>query len=145
MKAVITYYSHKGHTANYAREIAMHLWSRGVSVSLCSLSDFDKKKAAEADILVLGCWTSGFFVVGQHPHKQWREFARSIAGEYSTKRFILFTTYKINTGSMFRRMRQALNLSASGSVLQLKSRTGKLTDQDRKYLDSYIQNNLHTP
>lgn len=144
MKAVITYYSHKGHTANYAREIAMHLWSRGVSVSLCSLSDFDKKKATEADILVLGCWTSGFFVVGQHPHRRWREFARSIAGEYSAKRFILFTTYKIRTGSMFRRMQQELGLPPSERVARLKSRTGRLSAQDREYLDNYIHNQ-HTP
>lgn len=144
MKAVITYYSHKGHTANYAREIAMHLWSRGVSVSLCSLSDFDKKKAAEADILVLGCWTSGFFVVGQHPHRRWREFARSIAGEYSAKRFILFTTYKIRTGSMFRRMQHELGLPPSERVARLKSRTGRLSAQDREYLDNYIHNQ-HTP
>lgn len=144
MKAVITYYSHKGHTANYAREIAMHLWSRGVSVSLCSLSDFDKKKAAEADILVLGCWTSGFFVVGQHPHRRWREFARSIAGEYSAKRFILFTTYKIRTGSMFRRMQQELGLPPSERVARLKSRTGRLSVQDRESLDNYIHNQ-HTP
>lgn len=144
MKAVITYYSHKGHTANYAREIAMHLWSRGVSVSLCSLSDFDKKKAAEADILVLGCWTSGFFVVGQHPHRRWREFARSIAGEYSAKRFILFTTYKIRTGSMFRRMQQELGLPPLERVARLKSRTGRLSAQDLEYLDNYIHNQ-HTP
>ena len=27
-KAVVLYYSHKGKTARYAREIAMYLWSR---------------------------------------------------------------------------------------------------------------------
>ena len=38
-KAIILYYSHKGKTAAYAREITMYLWSKGLSVSLCSISD----------------------------------------------------------------------------------------------------------
>ena len=57
MKAIVIYYSHKGRTANYAREIAMYLWSKGISVSLCSVSDFDRNKAKEADLLLTGCWS----------------------------------------------------------------------------------------
>lgn len=39
MKAAVLYYSHKGKTAGYAREIAMYLWSKGLNVSLSSISD----------------------------------------------------------------------------------------------------------
>ena len=41
MKATVLYYSHKGKTAFFAREIAMYLWSKGLHVSLCAISDFD--------------------------------------------------------------------------------------------------------
>ena len=39
MKAAVLYYSHKGKTAGYAREITMYLWSKGLNVSLSSVSD----------------------------------------------------------------------------------------------------------
>ena len=44
MKATVVYYSHKGKTAGYAREIAMYLWSKGWNVSLSSLSDFKPER-----------------------------------------------------------------------------------------------------
>lgn len=69
MKAIVLYYSHKGKTARFAREIAMYLWSKGLHVSLSSLSDFEAARIKETDFLITGCWTCGWFVVGQHPHK----------------------------------------------------------------------------
>lgn len=64
MKVVVLYYSHKGKTASYVREIAMYLWSKGVSVSLSSISGFGVEKLRQADVLITGCWTCGWFVVG---------------------------------------------------------------------------------
>lgn len=69
MKATVLYYSHQGKTAFFAREIAMYLWSKGLNVSLSAISDFDTQKLNETDFLISGCWTCGWFVVGQHPHK----------------------------------------------------------------------------
>ena len=54
-KAVVLYYSHKGKTARYAREIAMYLWSKGLSVSLSAVTDYDPARLGEADFLITGC------------------------------------------------------------------------------------------
>ena len=59
MKAIVLYYSHKGKTARFAREIAMYLWSKGLHVSLSSLSDFEPARIKETDFLITGCWTCG--------------------------------------------------------------------------------------
>lgn len=67
MKAAVLYYSHKGKTAGYAREITMYLWSKGLNVSLSSVSDAVPEKLSDCDFLVSRCWTCGWFVVGQHP------------------------------------------------------------------------------
>ena len=109
-KAVVLYYSHKGKTARYAREIAMYL----------------------------GCWTCGWFVVGQRPHERWRDFSRGIAGRVPAGRTLLFTTYKIRTGSLFRRMREALGLTGRDEVPCLASRSGLLTEADKSRLDLFI-------
>lgn len=139
MKAVIVYYSHTGRTAAYARDIAMYLWQQGVSVSLCSTADYNEEKAAGADLIVLGCWTSGWFVVNQHPHKKWRAFAKAMPRD-KQGRLLLFTTYLFRPGSMFRRMQRCLPRGLSHKKQwRLASKTGRLSDDDKRVLLSFLQ------
>ncbi|WP_072541815.1 NADPH-dependent FMN reductase family protein [Bacteroides mediterraneensis] len=138
MKATVLYYSHKGKTAFFAREIAMYLWSKGLHVSLCAISDFDPQKLAETDFLLSGCWTCGCFVVGQHPHRQWKACSRRMAGQVPSHRTLLFTTYKFRTGSMLRNMKKTLRISRKASVPFLQSKNGLLTDSDKQILDRFI-------
>ena len=123
MKAAVLYYSHKGKTAGYAREIAMYLWSKGLNVSLSSVSDAVPEKLSDCDFLVSGCWTCGWFVVGQHPHKRWKAFSRRIRGLVKAERTC---------------MKRTMGIPASCSVPFLKSRTGFLTESDKKQLDQFI-------
>lgn len=141
MKATVLYYSHTGRTAGYAREIAMYLWSRGLNVSLSSLSDFNIERLKDTDLLLTGCWTCGWFVVGQHPHQKWTEISRLMAKSISPHQILLFTTYKIYTGSMFRQMKKTMQIPNNLQVPELKSKTGRLTIKDRELLDRFIKNN----
>lgn len=138
MKATILYYSHKGKTANYAREIAMYLWSKGVTVSLSALSDFDVSKLKDTDFLIMGCWTSGWFFFNQHPHPKWRELVSAFPKEDIPSKILFFTTYKIRTGSMFSRMRKAMHLPKDFQTARLQSRTGFLCSCDKDLLDQFI-------
>lgn len=137
-KAVVLYYSHRGKTAAYAREIAMYLWSKGLNVRLSSVSDAKPEDLQECDYLLSGCWTCGWFVVGQHPHTRWREFARQIRGRMDAAHTLLFTTYRIRTGSMRPRMKRALGIPATQQVSFLKSRNGRLSSTDKALLDHFI-------
>lgn len=139
MKIAVLYYSHKGKTAGYARDIGMYLWSKGADISLSSISDFDKKRISEFDFLILGCWTCGLFVFGQHPHKKWKEFCEEIKDEVTAGKVAFFTTYKLRTGGLFRRMSKILGIQYSSEILCLKSRTGKLSDKEKKKLDCMIR------
>lgn len=138
MKATVLYYSHKGKTACLAREIAMYLWSKGLNVSLSAISDFDASKLKDTDLLLSGCWTCGWFVIGQHPHKQWVSSARKMAGAVPPQKLLFFTTYKFRTGGMFRRMKKAMDVPASVPVNSLKSKNGRLTNEDKLILDQFI-------
>lgn len=138
MKATVLYYSRKGKTARYAREIAMYLWSKGLNVTLSPLSDFEPSRIGETDLLITGCWTCGWFVVGQHPHKTWCELSRPLAGIVSAGRTLFFTTYKIRTGSMFRRMGKVMKVPREARLPVLASRTGILTLADKDILNSLI-------
>lgn len=137
-KAVVLYYSHKGKTAAYAREIAMYLWSKGLNVSLSAVSDATPEKLAGCDFLISGCWTCGWFIIGQHPHKQWQDFSRQIQQLVQADHTLLFTTYRFRTGSMYMRMKRTLNIPRTYPVPFLKSKTGRLTDEDKTQLDHFI-------
>ena len=142
MKATVLYYSHKGKTAFFAREIAMYLWSKGLNVSLSAISDFDTQKLNETDFLISGCWTCGWFVVGQHRHKKWSACSRKMAGRISPHRTLLFTTYKFRTGSIYRKMKKTLKISRNTHIPFLKSKNGLLTETDKKILDQFISTSL---
>ena len=138
MKAIVLYYSYKGKTARFAREIAMYLWSKGLHVSLSSLSDFEPARIKETDFLITGCWTCGWFVVGQHPHKTWCELSKPLSGIVPPEQTLFFTTYKIRTGSMFNRMKKVMQIPAKVQSFELRSRTGMLTADDKLILDALI-------
>ena len=134
MRATVLYYSHTGLTAAYAREIAMYLWSKGLDVSLSSISDFDKQRLLKSDIVLSGCWTCGWFVIGQHPHRKWVDFSKSVADFIDEGKIL----------SMHRRMRKAMNMTGKGVSGFLKSKTAHLTDEDKTELDTFIQSNMLT-
>lgn len=144
MRATVLYYSHTGLTAAYAREIAMYLWSKGLDVSLSSISDFDKQRLLKSDIVLSGCWTCGWFVIGQHPHRKWVDFSKSVADFIDEHKVMFFTTYKIRTGSMYSRMSRAMNMTRKRKHVFLKSKTAHLTDEDKTKLDIFIHSNMLT-
>ena len=135
--AVVVYRSATGTTRQLAEEIGAHLESRGRATSVQSVGDADPASLAGADLVLLGCWTSGLLVVAQHPDEPWMAFVRDMP-TLGRARVGLFTTYKLATGSMFPRMRKALDGKAAGVDLELKSRDGHLSDAGRAALDRLL-------
>jgi hypothetical protein len=76
-------------------------------------------------------------IVGQHPDRDWKEFAAGLP-ELRNKRIALFTTYLIATGSMFWKMRKALNGKTYRPMATLKARGTDLTDKNKAVLDSLM-------
>ena len=138
-KAVILFNSKTGTTSKYAREIGSYLEAKGLVVEISSIQGFkyNPEILDEAEIVLLGCWTSGLMVVFQHPEAVWKEFAAKLPSMPNSK-LVLFTTYKILTGSMFRNMYKELEGKFQNNLLELKSRSGKLSIQDREVLDQYL-------
>ncbi len=139
MKAVIIYYSHTGMTAAYARAITMYLWQQGVTVSMMASADYTPEKTADADMLLLGCWTSGWFIVHQHPHKKWKAFAKQIPANQQGQ-LLLFTTYLIRPGSMFRNMYRRLPKTLTHKQQwRMASKRPILSEADKLLLKDFVQ------
>ncbi len=143
--ALVVYRSHTGVTRRYGEEIGRYLETRGVEAKVVSVGECDMTAIAGADYLFLGCWTSGMFVVMQHPDGPWMSFAREMPKVGRTAvdgtglpKVALFTTYQLRTGSQFSKMRKALGGKTPTPTLELKSRGGGLSDKDRRSLNEFI-------
>ena len=79
----------------------------------------------------------GLMVILQHPEKEWVDFAAKLPPMPDAK-VALFTTYKILTGSMFRNMVKRLKGKFANPSLELKSRNGSLSEEDKQALDNLI-------
>jgi flavodoxin len=134
--AAIVYRSRTGTTRRFAEEIGAHLRTRGIQVVVASVGDADPRALADADIVLLGCWTNGLMVLLQHPDQPWISFAREIP-ELAGPKVGLFATYKLLTGSMFARMRAELAGRVGSIEIELKSRDGSLSAAQRDALDRF--------
>lgn len=147
--AVVVYRSRTGTTRRMAEEIAAHLRAKGLETRLGSVGEIEPASLAQADVVLLGCWTSGLLLIGQHPDVPWTDFARDVP-DLAGRKVALFATYRFRTGSMFRRMRSALRGvdAAPGpdpapgldpaEVPELASRDGRLDDRARRILDGLL-------
>lgn len=135
--AAVVYRSHTGRTRAFAEEIATYLRTQGVDAQVSSVGECDMTKLPTVDFLLLGCWTSGMFVVLQHPDEPWLAFVRDLP-PIRNARVGLFTTYQLLTGSMFAKMRAALTGKTPAPGLELKSRDAKLSKGDRQALARFV-------
>lgn len=138
MKAHVTYLSKTGITRKYASEIDSLLRSNQVESIMQNIHDATPADAEGVDLVLLGAWCHGLFIVLQHPDKPWVAFARQLP-DLSGKKVALFTTYKLATGSMFRKMQNQLKLGENQPVEIFKSKNGSLSEEDKTRLLKWIK------
>jgi len=136
-QAVILYQSKTGITKKYAGEIGAFLSEKGVKTTILPVSDYKAGLTEQADLLFLGCWTAGLMLFLQHPDKVWTDFAQKLPA-LKGKKAVLFTTYKLATGSMFKNMRKHLGNKGTDLSIELKSRNGKLSPENKQVLTGLI-------
>jgi flavodoxin len=135
--AVIIYNSKTGTTKKYAEEISRYLQSKGLDTQVTSIQAYSEDMLNNVDYVLFGCWTNGLMVILQHPEKIWVDFAAKPPSMPDVK-VALFTTYKILTGSMFRNMYKHLKGKFATPSLELKSRNGLLSENDKLALKNFI-------
>ena len=124
-KALIIYNSKKGTTKKFGNEIGEFLNTKNIDSKVIPIYDFNENEVSGYDYIFLGCWTSGLFICMQHPQQDWIDFAKKLPN-LKNKKVVLFTTYKLATGSMFRKMKTHLETKIDNISLELKSRDGML-------------------
>ncbi|HNW50088.1 MAG TPA: flavodoxin family protein [Prolixibacteraceae bacterium] len=136
-KALIVYNSKTGITKKFGQEIDNFCIQNGLKTEIVSIDEFKKEALDGIDYLFLGCWTSGLMILLQHPEQSWVKFADSLP-QLKGMKIVLFTTYKLATGSMFKKMMAHIKCDPTNIVLELKSRNGKLLDANAVLLKGVL-------
>ena len=75
----------------------------------------------EADLICLGAWVKGLFIVLQHPSEGAINFVKNM-GDLSGKKAVVFCTYKLAIGSTLSQMAKVLEDSGATVVGRFKYR-----------------------
>ena len=95
MHAVVIYESLTGNTRKAAGLIAAGLRDAGHDAVACPTFQVDYQALHEADLVIIGGWTDGLFLVGQRPGRAGRlRKLPSLVG----KRAVCFVTYALDAG-----------------------------------------------
>jgi len=125
-KALIIYHSKRGTTKFFAKKIGEFLTKNSFSVNLLPIENFKPENIENIDLLLLGCWTSGYIFFGQKPDVYWYNFSKQLP-DLKDLKIGLFATYKIATGSMYKNMLKNLQ-TKNVEIPFLKSRNGNLDE-----------------
>ena len=107
MKIAIVYDSNTGTTANAAQRMGKTLEAHGHQCRVQSISLADPADVSEADLICIGSWVKGLFIIRQHPTEGTMQFIERL-GDLAGKNVVVFCTYKLAIGSTLRQMAEAL-------------------------------------
>jgi hypothetical protein len=81
----------------------------------------DPADVSEADLICIGSWVKGLFIIRQHPTEGTMQFIERL-GDLAGKNVVVFCTYKLAIGSTLRQMAEALEEEGAIVVEQFKYR-----------------------
>ncbi len=136
MKVAVVYASRTGNTERAAFLVGAAIESRGHDVSVQSVDALNYKSLADADLIVLGTWVAGHFVVGQKPGDA-RRLARVPA--LTGKKVALFLTYAINPGHALRKLSKALTAQGADVVGGYAWNRSKLPAGVEEFADAVLE------
>jgi len=135
--AAIYYLSKTGITRQYGEEIKKFLELQNIKSELINVLDYNNEELNNFDYIFLGAWTHGLYIIFQHPDKPWIDFAKQLP-DLKEKKVALFTTYKLATGTMFKKMKKHLKGITDNNLIELKSKSDQLSEINKKQLLEFI-------
>jgi len=121
MNIAIVYDSMTGTTAQAAEAMGVMLEEQGHQCQVQSISKADLTEVAAADLICIGSWIKGLFIIRQHPTAGTMRTIERLEN-LEGKNMVVFCTYKLAVGSSLRKMAQALEAKGAHVVGQFKYR-----------------------
>ncbi len=135
MKIEIVYDSSTGTTAKAAVAMGSALEKNGHHCRVQSVAVADAAEVSKADLIFVGTWVQGLFIILQHPTDGTMRFIDRL-GNLSGKKVAVFCTYKIAVGSTLRKMSDALMVKGATVEGQFKYRGPEPDDHFTSFVNS---------
>ena len=136
MKVAIVYESLTGNTKKAAELIGRDLGLAGVPATIFPARHPDYQALAEADLVVVGTWTDGVFVVGQRPGRAQRLRHLPVLGG---KRSLVFCTYALDPGQTLQKMTRILEGRGANVMGGMALRRNDLEGGARDFVDRLLE------
>jgi len=131
VNVVVVYESLTGNTQRAAEVIGGELERRGVHATVCNVTAIDYQALAQADLVVMGSWVDGIFVIGQRPGRAVRlESFPPIDG----KRCFVFCTYALNPGKTLDKMTKIMEGRGAEVLGGMAIRRNRIDDGARDFV-----------
>jgi hypothetical protein len=135
MRAIVIYESLTGNTAKAGRAIADGLTREGLPTRAFPITQIDYQALADAELVIVGSWVDGLFVVGQRPGRMQRiKGLPALAG----KRAVVYLTYAIDPGRSLQRMSDAVAARGAEVLGGQVIRRDRLDDGVRDFVDRVL-------
>lgn len=121
MKIAMVYDSSTGTTAKAAEAMGKTMEAQGHQCRVQSVVQASPVDVSEADLICIGSWVKGLFIIRQHPTEGTMQFIEQL-GDISGKNAVVFCTYKLAVGSAMYQMAKALEEKGAKVVGQFKYR-----------------------
>ena len=135
-KALIIVSNRNTTTRRFGEEIANFLLNRGLTAELIPINNFEPKKLENTDYLLLSGGNDGIFF--SKMDNEWLNFIKRLPALEGIKT-VLFDTYKIFPGGMFRSVKKYLREKTDSLSFAFKSRDGSLSISDKLDLNDFIR------
>ena len=129
MNIAIVYDSSTGTTAKAAEAMGKIMEAQGHQCQVRRVVEADPAGVSEADLICIGSWIKGLFIIRQHPTEGTMRFINQLEN-LEGKDAVVFCTYKLAIGSSLRQMASALEGKGAQVVGQFKYRG---PDPDSKF------------
>lgn len=121
MKIEIVYDSSTGTTAKAAEAMGAALREQGHDCRVQSVMQAVPTEVAAADVVCVGSWVKGLFIIMQQPTEGTMAFIERL-GSLDGKQAAVFCTYKLSAGGTLNKMAQALEGKGANVVGRFKYR-----------------------
>jgi len=136
MQVVILHESLTGNTERAARLIANAFYDRQIAARVFPVDGYDPEVLAEADLVVAGSWTDGFFVVGQRPGRR-KKFTH--LPDLSGKRAAVFCTFALDPGHTLDKLTKILAEHGADVVGGLAIRRDRLQTGATDFVERLLE------
>jgi len=121
MNIAILYDSRTGKTAKAARAMAKIMEEHGHQCRVQSVTQANPAEVSAADLICIGSWVRGLFIILQHPNEGSLEFISQLEN-IANKKVVVFCTYLLAAGSTLSQMANALEAKGANVVGKFKYR-----------------------